>query len=123
MKKTSLFISFLISSTFILSPANAAKTEWFLGKDRPKVERELKGKIPLEIECKDSKTVGLHLARDQFRVTYTDNPSEKKFLWAIGNFYGPYKRWADKNDYKLVSINQYTRASGLKIRCAVWHKD
>ncbi|MEM7216596.1 MAG: hypothetical protein AAF423_13735 [Pseudomonadota bacterium] len=106
----------------IATSAKAERTEWFEGKDRYEITKRLKGKLLLEIECRDSKTPGLHLARDEFRVTYTDNPTSKKFTWAIGNHYGRYKHWADKNGYKLVSINQYTRASGLKIRCAVWHK-
>ncbi|MEM9277235.1 MAG: hypothetical protein AAGA76_01525 [Pseudomonadota bacterium] len=103
-------------------PVHAEQTDWFKGRDRAKIAKQMKGKLLQEIECRDKKTVGLHLARDEFRVTYTDNPEKTRYLWAVGNQFGRYKAYADKNGYKMVSINQYVRESGLKIRCAVWHK-
>ncbi len=118
LKKTIFALAVLI----FCQPAYAAKTEWFKGKERYEIEKRLKGKLLLEIECRDGKAPGLHLAQDEFRVTYSDNTPKTKFLWAIGSLYGPYKKRAEKNGYKLVSFNQFVRPSGLKIRCAVWHK-
>ena len=122
MKKDLNLMALAFVAALLSHPAHAAKTGWFKGKERYEIEKRLKGKLLLEIECRDGRAPGLHLAKDEFRVTYSDNPSNTKFLWAIGNVFGAYKKRAEKRGFKLVSYNQYVRASGLKIPCAVWHK-
>ena len=117
----SVFVALMVVSMPTL--ADAATTEWFKGKDKSKVISLLKGKLLLAIECRDGQKIGLNLNKDEFRLTYADNPTKKRYLWAVGSAFGPYKARAKRENYKLVNLSQYTRKSGLKIRCAVWHKD
>jgi len=97
-------------------------TEWFTGSDRS-ARSKLNGKLIHSIKCRDGKSVGLNVRKGEYKVTYSDNPKQVKFRWAIGNAYGPIAKWAKKNGYKRVSFDQYRRkSSGLRIRCGVWQK-
>ncbi len=119
------FVLSILTVFLFSSPGHAGaikKTDWFLGKDRRAIVLMMKDKLLLEIECKGNGHPGLHIARDSFRVTYSDNPNDIKYYWAIGSQYGRVRELAKKNGYKLVKVNRFVRKSGLVIRCAVWHK-
>lgn len=102
--------------------ASAESTDWITGYEALEMKPKLKGKLLQSIECRDVVSNGLNLRKSEFRLTYTNNPSKKRFLWAVGSEYGRYNARAQKEGYELVSLHQYSRQSGLKVRCAVWHK-
>lgn len=105
------------------SMAHAETTEWFSGKDRRVIEKLLRDKLLMKIQCRDTHRIGLNVADFEYRAIYTDNPKKIKIRWAIGNHYGPYRVKSERDGYKLVSYESFRRKkSGLKIHCAVWHK-
>jgi len=100
---------------------NAERSGWMTGYEARKIPGISK-KLIIAIDCRDTNKPGLLVGKLESNVTYSDNPSKKKFYWAVGSEFGRYKIKAKKKGYKLVSFKQFTRkASGLKIRCGVWH--
>lgn len=105
------------------SVAFAETTEWFVGRDQYKIEKRLKGKVPHRIECRDTNRAGLNVADFEYRVSYSDNPNEIKYFWAIGSAFGPQRERAKREGYDMVSYESFRRKkSGLKVHCAVWQK-
>ncbi len=103
--------------------ASAETTEWFSGKEQRVVQKRLKDKLLMRIECRDTNVVGLNVADFEYRVTYKENPENIKVRWAVGSLYGPFREQSLKDGSKLISYDSFRRKkSGLKIHCAVWHK-
>ncbi|MGJ8571208.1 MAG: hypothetical protein ACSHXI_10985 [Hoeflea sp.] len=121
-----LFIRVLVLSGFFVgigSVAHAETTEWFSGKEQRTVQKRLRDKLLMRIECRDTNRVGLDVSEFEYRVTYTDNPEKIKVRWVVGNLYGPFREQSKRDGSKLISYDSFRRKkSGLKVHCAVWHK-
>ena len=121
MLKFSLFV-LMIFVVITPSTASAERSGWMSGNEIAKIPG-IRKKLIIAIDCRDTYRPGLQVRNFEYNVTYTNNPSKKKFHWAIGSAYGRFKIKSEKKGYKLVSFKQFTRKnSGLKIRCAVWHE-
>jgi hypothetical protein len=118
------FSIFAFAFCFLVSGAHATTTDWLTGIEIQKLARkgEFRGKKVDAIKCKDGGKIGLNVRTGFFKVTYSDNPTKKKFHWSIGNTYGKSVVMAKKKNMVLVSHDQYVRKSGLVIRCGVWHE-
>ena len=55
-------------------------------------------------------------------ITYRNNPKEVDWTWAWGADVGRIGKKRMKQGFKRVSYDSFRRKSGLKIGCAIWHK-
>lgn len=105
-------------------PAQARQTGWVSGFEWSRIARTLssKGEMPVSVQCRDRKAAGLTLNSGEANVRIEKNIKGIKWHWAYGDRVNAVKPKLEKQGYKMVSYSEYTRASGLKVRCAIWHK-
>ena len=105
-------------------PAQARQTGWISGFEWSRIARALtdKGEMPVAVECRDRKSAGLTLTSGEANVRIEKNTDGIKWHWAYGDRVNVVKPKLERDGYKMVSYSEYTRASGLKVRCAIWHK-
>jgi hypothetical protein len=119
-----IFVPAIFLASVMTSGAVAESSGWMTGYKAIKVYRKYQrdGYVPTGISCRDSKLRQLDVGETEYNVTFAKNTKNLTWYWAVGNSYGPISRKAEKEGYKRVSFNQYTRPkSGLIVRCAIWH--
>ena len=122
MKKS--LVIFVFSLFVTTSAANAASTGWINAKQASREYRQFKIKkmIPTSINCKAGNKIGQSRQNTMLRMEYEPKSQNMKWALAWGDHVTPYSRKYLKKGFRLVSSGSFTRKSGLRIKCAIWHK-
>ena len=79
--------------------------------------------LPIKAECKDTGAKVANARSALVRITFTKNTTGTiDWFWAIADHYSASKARLESRGYELVSYDEYHRASGRKVPCAIWHK-
>lgn len=105
--------------------AEARSTGWVDGNEWKRISRTLakNGEMPVSVVCKDTKNAELSFESGVAKVEIQKNPKGIEWYWAFADSVPVIAKKLENTGYKLVSYSEYRRSSGLKIRCAIWHKE
>lgn len=107
----------------LAASAEARQTGWISASQWEAMIPRLRaaGEVPVAVKCRDLNTISLSNASGEANVTLANKP-DVDWHWAFGAGYGPVKANVEKNGFRQAAYHSFTRASGLKVPCAVWHK-
>lgn len=118
-------VAVLFTVCVVASEAHARSTGWVDGYEWVRIARTLSknNEMPVSIVCKDTGTTDLTWKSGIAKVEIQKNPKNIKWHWAFGDSVGIVKPRVERDGFKLVSYSEFRRASGLKVACAIWHKE
>ena len=125
LRISAVFSVFVLVSSTITTTLHAKSSEWITGHQLREqlVSMERRGMRPETIRCKSNTHGDFQSRRNTlFNVKYEQNPEGGRWYWAWGNYMDRYENRALRRGYQRVSLGGFTRNSGLRVNCAIWHK-
>jgi hypothetical protein len=124
IKQIVILAGIVCSTCLTILSAEARSTGWVDGDEWYQISRTLNknGEMPVSVVCKDTKNIGLSFKSGVAKVEIQKNTKGIEWHWAFGASVPVVANKLKNTGFKMVSYSEYQRASGLKIRCAIWHK-